>query len=326
MSSAASVAATPDPAAAIQAEIKRLGLESYSKTLDDQGFVVIPPEIGDPTGLAPKMLESTLDVIERRTGIRPDLDGGKTHASVQNFAAKEGGDSPFGEMIKSLLHEGRVFEEALMNPVVLALVTQLCGYSVILSGYAGLVKGPNKSDFFFHADTLLPPPWPTHSLVCNATYVLTDYDLENGATTFLPGSHKLGRAPRPDEINVAENPDTVVIEATPGSIIVWHGATWHGAYHRTKPGLRISNTILFARPYMRTEEDLSRSISQEILDRNSTRFAYLTHQAMPYGWESHEDSLVRNPKAYDNLAKFHEEMDGLPAASPMAYEHDLING
>jgi hypothetical protein len=328
MSTAESTPAAPSPKAAVLAEIESLGLEKYRQTLDEQGFVLIPPEIADPNKLAPRMLDRILEVLEERSGIKPDLETGASHAGFKgNLVDPDSDDdSPWGESVRSLIHEGRVFEEALMNPVVLALTTYLCGYSEILSSYSSLVKGPNKSIFQFHSDILLPPPWPDHALVCNATYVLTPFDREHGSTAFLPGSHKFKRGPLGKESDVLANPDAVPIEAEPGSIFVWHGNTWHGAFPRNAPGLRVSTPILFARPWMRTEEDLFDSITPEALERNPARFAHLTHQDIAFGWKSHADYLKRSPKAYGNLEKFATEMGGVPRLNPMAYDDDLIFG
>jgi hypothetical protein len=167
MSSAESATTTPDPKAAILAEIESLGLEKHRQILDDQGYVLIPPEIADPERLAPRMLDGILEIMERRSGIKPDLEMGSTHAGLKGRTDDPDGDtdSPWGEMVKSVIHEGPVFEQAMMNPVVLAMTTYLCGYSEILSSFSALVKGPNKSSFDFHSDTLLPPPWPEHALV-----------------------------------------------------------------------------------------------------------------------------------------------------------------
>ena len=328
MSTAESVSATPSPKAAILAEIKSLGLEKYRQILDEQGYVLIPREIADPDALAPRMLERILEVMEERSGVKPDLEMGSTHAGLKGLNDDPDGDtdSPWGEMVKSLIHEGRIFEEAMMNPVVLALTTYLCGYSEILSSYSALVKGPNKSSFYFHSDTLLPPPWPEHALVCNATYVLTPFDKEHGSTAFVPGSHKFRRGPSGAESDVLRHPDAIAIEAEPGSIFVWHGATWHGAFPRKAPGLRISTPILFARPGMRTEEDLFGAMASEVLERNSVRFAYLTQQGMPYGWKNAADYEHRGPAAYATLERFHAEMGGVPQLNPMAYDEDLIFG
>ncbi|MDG2072697.1 MAG: hypothetical protein P8J55_13460 [Pseudomonadales bacterium] len=61
------------------------------------------------------MLETCLDIAERRTGERPDLVRGKSRNA----------DSPIGDGMKALLLEDSVFEEALMNPALLAVSTYL---------------------------------------------------------------------------------------------------------------------------------------------------------------------------------------------------------
>ena len=109
--------------------------------------------------------------------MRPDLEAGSTHARLKGrFAVlSRGGDSPIGDLMQSMLFEGRVFEQALMNPVLLALASYMCGYSVVLSSMGCFMKGPNESAFALHSDTPLPP----HALVCNCTYVLTEFNREN---------------------------------------------------------------------------------------------------------------------------------------------------
>ena len=99
-----------------------------------------------------------MDVAERRNGVRPDLETGSTHAGFKGrFAAlSRGGDSPIGDLMQSILFEDRVFEEALMNPVLLALASYMCGYSVVLSSMGCFMKGPNESSFSLHTDTPLP--------------------------------------------------------------------------------------------------------------------------------------------------------------------------
>ena len=314
-----------EPSEAIQKEIDRLGLQSYIDELDEKGFTVLPPEIASPNHLADRLLEGVLDVAEKRSGVRPNVDDGATHAG---FESKYGGESPWGEMLRILTLEGPVFEEALMNPVLLAMTTYMLGYSMVVSSYSALVKGKGDTCFNFHSDTLLPAPWPDHALVCNGSYVLTDYNRENGSIAFVPGSHKLGRGPVNGEEVVGEggNPDAIAVEAPRGSLIVWHGKTWHGAYNRQTEGLRIVIPILFARPYMRTEEDLMGHVPQETLDRNPWRFRVLTQHGISYGWSSNDDALQRGATADETLAQYYEEMNGAPKLNPMDYASDLING
>ena len=303
-----------DPFEAAWAEIRRLKLEEYVARLDHQGFVVIPPEIACPDGLNERLLESVLDVAERRSGVRPDLETGKTHeffkGRFEGYADTEG-DSPIGEYFQTLIFEGRPFEEALMNPVLLALATYLCGYSVVLSSMSAFVKGRNESSFALHSDTLVPSPLAPHALVCNATYLLTDFNEENGATAFVPGSHKLCREPSSREAVVGGeggNPDAVPAEGAAGSLVVWHGNTWHGAFNRKAPGLRVSMPVLMARPFVRTEEDLFGKIPQEILDRNPVRFKVLTQHGISYGFSSQKESTERTERAQQCMAEYFEEL------------------
>ena len=290
-------------------EVKRLQLEPWVADLDAHGYTVIPPEVAAGDDLAGRLLEAVLDVAERRNGARPDLENGSTHAGLKGRFAMfsgEDGDSPIGDLMQSLLFEGRVFEEALMNPVVLAMATYLCGYSVVLSSMGCFMKGPNVSTFTLHTDTPLPSPLPPQALVCNLTWVLTDFNRQNGSTAFVPGSHKWCRAPIGREAVVGEggNPAAVPVECAAGSLLVWHGNTWHGAFNRTAPGLRVSLPIYMARPFIRTQEGLIGRVPQETLDRNPARFAILTQQGIAYGYESQADAIERGDRAAGFIAAY----------------------
>ena len=149
------------------------------------------PELASPNGLAERMLEACLDVAERRSGERPDLATGSTDR-----------DSPVGGAMDTMLLEHPVFEESLMNPVMLALVTHLCDYNVVLSSMSCSIKGPSDVQFHLHTDTRLPSPLPAQALVCKCMYLLTDFNRDKGSTVFVPGSHKWCRSPEGSETSV----------------------------------------------------------------------------------------------------------------------------
>ena len=315
-----------DPFDAAMAEIARLKLEPYVAELESKGFTVIPPELASPGGFASRLLEAILDVSEKRTGTRPEIIEGRAHENYKGRFAdyySDQGDSPIGEYLQCLLFEGRVFEEALMNPVLLAITTYLLGYSSVLSSMSCFIKGRNKSTFALHTDTLIPSPLPAHALICNATYLLTDFTKENGATAFVPGSHKFCRTPSAQESIVGGedgHPDAVAAEGAAGSLMIFHGNTWHGAFNRTQPGLRVSMPVLMARPNMRTEEDLFGAVPQEMIDRNPGRFKVLTQQAVSYGFSSEEGAAHRSAKAAECLIAYFEEM-GLKREERIAFPH-----
>ena len=283
-------------------EIRDLGLQRYVADLDARGYAVVPPEVASPNGLAERTLEACLGVVERRHGERPDLTGA-------GRAAARNGDSPAGTATGMILLEDPVFEELLMTPALLALVTHLCGYNVVMSAMGCVLKGPEGVPFQLHTDTRLPSPLPQSALVCKCIYLLTDFDRERGATVFVPGSHKWCRNPVGSETAIGEGGTgaAVPVEAPAGSLVVFHGNTWHGACRRVAPGLRASLHLLMVRPIIRTREDFIGRVPQEVLDRNPARFAILTQQALVPGGTAPGEYGAQVPRAQRYIAAFEEE-------------------
>ena len=217
-------------------------------------------------------------------------------------------DSPIGDMMHSLALEGRVFEEALMNPVLLAVATYLVGYNALLLTMACFMKGPNKSPLPLHCDAMGVSPLPAVPTESNMTYALTDYTRENGCVAFVPGSHKWRRQPQGEERNVVDNPRAVAIECPAGSLVCWHGNTWHGAFNRTAGGLRVSIVVDFVRRHIRSQENLTGLVPAEVLDRNPARFAILTHQAVPQASTDPAVTAKETARAMRYLSAYHEEL------------------
>ena len=96
-------------------------------------------------------------------------------------------------------------------------------------------------------------PLPPQPLLCKCIYALTDFDREHGTTAFVPGSHKWGRNPVGNETVIGEQ--AIPVEAPAGSLIIFHGSTWHGAYNRVAQGLRASVHLLMVRSILRVTED-----------------------------------------------------------------------
>ena len=127
-----------------------------------------------------------------------------------------------------------------------------------------------------------PPPFPLYAQYANATWLLSDYSEEGGSLCFVPGSHLLCRQPGP-----GEGLDRIVaVEAPMGSLVLWHGNTWHGAYRRQAKGLRMAIAFLYARRFLLTREPYREDVTKEQLDRNPPRFATLMGQEILAGWRA----------------------------------------
>lgn len=256
-------------------EIKRLGLGENIGELEVLGYTVVQPEkVASPEFIV-RMREAILDVAQRRTGKRPPLDLETSHEHSAHYGPG------FGQSLPFILFEDPVFQEALLNPVLLAFVTYLLGRNAILHNGVGFIKGRGTDDLMLHTDnTLIGSPFPSLYQICNVSYVLTDYSLANGCLSMVPGSHRFCRHPRPGE----GLDQRVPVEVPAGSLVIWSGHMWHGAYGRTAPGLRVNLPFVFARPHLRGQEAYSEHVTQEMLDRYPPRFKTLMSRDLGYGW------------------------------------------
>jgi len=283
----------------ILAEIKVLGLETFVVELDANGLAIIPPDKVAPPGFADQLRDAVLRLSERRSGVIPDTVDGASHANIEATSGQRR-----EAWMWRILFEDPLFETALMNRTQLALVTYLLGFSAKLSNSSAVVKGPVDLDgpveaLGLHSDNRgVPAPFPDYAQVANATWALTDYTLENGCVGYVPGSHRLRRPPTPDDALE----QVVPVEAPAGSLLIWHGNTWHAPFPRTSPGLRVSVLYYFCRDYFTPQERYRDEVPAEILERNSPRFATLMGLADGYGWgeEGPDLQLLRASRAGRN--------------------------
>ena len=93
-----------------------------------------------------------------------------------------------------------MFTEAVMDPVTLTLARYLLGTSCRLFTTSTFVKRGRASSTPLHVDSQgNPPPLYPFSVVCNISWILTDYTEENGTFAIVPGSHRYCRHPMQSE-------------------------------------------------------------------------------------------------------------------------------
>ncbi len=180
-------------ALALWSEIELLGLAAHVGELEIKGYTVVPPEKLAPLEFTKRMLQATLDAAQRRHGVTVSM-------GMTVETAPEPLKSPFGLPLVYGLFEDEVFQQAVLNPVVQALSTYLVGRNAVISEYGLLLKGPGGIDLDLHTDSfMMPDPLPAMPHICNLTWIMTDYSLENGSIAFVPGSHRYQRRPLANE-------------------------------------------------------------------------------------------------------------------------------
>ena len=267
--------------------IEALGLEAHVARLDNYGYTVIPPEKVAPPEFIERITNAVLRVAKERTGIEHRLD---LPANPGKYNKTISGDGKNGQyLLFYLLFEDEVFEEWLENPALAAVMDYIMRGTGRYSNIDSFVKWktPNADEpvrLGLHTDSPTSPegvlPF-SHDMVCNAALCLTEYTLEGGCIAMVPGSHRLARNPAPGEgVDQA-----VPVEAARGSLIVWHGNTWHGAYPKRNDGLRLNVTTLHCNHALKTQHKFGRdAIPDEMLARRSERFRRMMGIDDPTGW------------------------------------------
>ena len=295
----------------IYKRIQELGLEQNILDLETYGFTVISPEkVAAPDGFLERIRDIVLRIANERTGVEFKLE---ENGSPGKYKAQPQSGNQF--LLYYLLMADPIFEEWLMNPTLYTIGCHLLHGQQQLSSLVSFVKwkgdGTTDNNLFLHSDS--PPDRDGRLSACsdisNAAYCLTDYTKENGCLAMVPGSHRYARQPNPGE-GVKQ---AVPVEAPAGSLIAWHGNTWHGAFPKKTDGLRLNVTTYMCHRRIKTQENYGHHVSQEMLDRNPPEFARLLGADDMMGWNESGPDLAKmtkymSPDAQKRIAERMKEM------------------
>ena len=120
--------------------------------------------------------------------------------------------------------------EVVGHPVVLEVVRHFVGDDGCVGydfGGTKWNKPGSKSIGSVHVDDgrFFVPPLPEMPYMINSMWMITDFTEANGATRIAPFSHKARQLP-PADVR-ADDPFMMSATGTRGSVLLWHGNTWH---------------------------------------------------------------------------------------------------
>lgn len=179
--------------------------------LRDKGFCIIPGVlVGDA-------LERVRDALDRGVRITRESGGSVRQAIIDPNDANI--------RVNNLPAIDQIFIDLLLRDDALRAVEAALGPNFLVGNFTANIALPGSGSMKVHSDQALamPPPW-TQPFAMNIIWCLDDVHAANGATLYLPGSHRYQ--------SFEEVPGDAVdrmraFEAPAGSVIAMEGRLWH---------------------------------------------------------------------------------------------------
>ena len=252
-------------------------LTPYFEQLHELGYAVVPPEV---TGVSDSMIDELvmrlLDKSEELVGCKFSVEDGPErpldYGEFRGFLERISGAEPSQFQLMQLCTYHRVFRDLAVNPVATAIIDHLFGADdaahspARFSSHNCFVKWTGEGygeSLGLHADQGgIPLPWGDNALNANCNWCLTDYTKEGGAFACVPGSHRRKRQPQ-----LLEGvQDAIAVECPRGSLIVFHGALWHGAFPKKTPGLRLTLAYFYRHMAILPQDDIPNHFPRALAD------------------------------------------------------------
>jgi hypothetical protein len=185
--------------------------------LQERGFIVLPGPV--PSDLVERLAHAYTAAVASATAA--DVKIGSTSTRVSDF-----------------VNRGPEFDPLYIFPPLLEACCRVIGRPFKLSSFHARTLRPHTSAEELHVDVRRDSAdWPLLSFIL----MIDEFRPDNGATRFVPGSHRWPGTPADCISDLrAEHAEQVLACGCAGSLLVFNGSAWHGHGANTSSGPRRS--------------------------------------------------------------------------------------
>lgn len=185
---------------------------------------------------------------------------------------KDGGHGLLTRRTSSLIARSRTVRELVRHDLVLGVAKRFLAHAatIQLSATEVISLSPGADAQFIHRDEVLFDAFPfpnDYDVYCNTLWALGDTTEEMGATRVVPGSHRL---PGDSKFTIE---DTVPVEMSRGSVMIFSGKLFHGGgQNRSKRERRLLDfgySVSWVRQeenqYLACPPEIARTLPEDLL-------------------------------------------------------------
>ena len=177
------------------------------------------------------------------------------------------------QRVYALFAKTRTFDPIAVHPLLLEVLDEVLGHYQ-LSAPVGIRIGPGERAQVLHRDdSIYPIPDPRPHVVVNTMWPLDEFTSDNGATRFVPGSHRWASGRQP----TAADPVLTATMAL-GSALFYLGSLWHGGGANSSGRQRLGVILEYAAGWLRPQENhclaVPRDVARQLPERLQELLGY----------------------------------------------------
>jgi Phytanoyl-CoA dioxygenase (PhyH) len=220
-----------------------LDIKDFVKEIGEKGWVKFP-----------NMLNAS-----QLTVLNNDIE--LAYQTCRKVQIQNGLDANTDGTVHHILGQEPSFLEFVQQLPLYGYILEFFGNPYIINSFGGVINMPQKASYVcnVHRDIRTFYSLP---MMINMLVMLDDFTVENGATHFLDGSHKV--VEKPTDEDFYKQASRAIGKA--GDIILFDSLLWHAAGVNHSNNVRRALTLTFTRPFQKQQLDYPRFIGWDKMD------------------------------------------------------------